>query len=412
MQRMKHTVLLAVLAAALLAVPAAAEEITVDQSTQFTFSSEDFTNQESDDGIFLTSVPSSNIASLCLGDRVLRAGDALNRDALDQLSLHTDCITRQDTSVSYYTVADGKVTGSREMTLSSLPRKNDPPTAHNTSLETYKNIANSGQLKASDPEGGDLTYALVEQPRRGTVELAADGSFTYTPKHNKVGKDRFTFTVTDNAGNTSEPATVSIQIKKPSDKATYADLTSDPDAFEAMWLKEEGLFSGSIVGGNLCFSPDEAVSRGEFLVMVMKLVEAEANDSEMTSGFADEDLTPQWLQPYLTAALRNGMITGISSDEGVVFHAASDMTKAEAAVMLQNILQLPTGGAQAVFSPEEECTVPAWAAEDAQAMSQANIPLEIASETEPLTRRDAAKVLYHVHQLIEQEAVSAFYWAQ
>ena len=106
------------------------------------------------------------------------------------------------------------------------------------------------------------------------------------------------------------------------------------------------------------------------------------------------------------------MISGINVEDGVVFHAASDMTKAEAAVMLQNILQLPTGGAQAVFSPEEECTVPAWAAEAAQALSQANIPLEIASETEPLTRRDAAKVLYHVHQLIEQEAVSAFYWAQ
>lgn len=412
MQRRKHTVLLTALTAALLATPAAALEITVDPTTQFTFSSEDFTSQESDDGIFLTSVPSSNIADLCLGDRVLQAGDALSREALDQLSLHTACVTQQDVSVEYYTVSDGKITGAKALKLSILPKKNDPPTAEDSSLETYKNIPNSGQLKGSDPEDGPLTYSLVDAPKRGTVDIAADGTFTYTPNENKVGKDSFTFTVTDEAGNTSEPAKVSIKIKKPTDKTTYADMTSDPDAFEAMWMKDEGLFSGSTIGGNLCFSPDETVSRGEFLVMVMKLVEAEASDSQMTSGFADEAETPDWLQPYLTSALRNGMITGISSEDGVVFQSAADMTKAEAAVMLQNILQLPANETQAVFSQEDDSAVPAWAADAAAALSQAGFQLEITDEADALTRRDAAQVLYHVHQLMEQEAIATFYWSE
>ena len=412
MKRMKHTVLLTALAALLLASSAGAMEITVDPTTQFTFSAEDFVDQEAEEGIFLTAVPSSNIADLCLGSRVLRAGDALSRDALNQLHLQTACVTEQTVSVEYCTIAEGAVTGSKALQLSILPKKNEPPTAEDSSLETYKNIANSGELSASDPEGGTLTYTLADAPKRGTVEFHGDGSFTYTPDENKVGKDSFTFTVTDDAGNTSEPAKVTIQIKKPTDKATYADLSGDADAFAAMWMKEEGLFSGSTIGGHLCFSPDETVSRGEFLVMVMKLVDADASSSQMTSGFADEAQTPGWLKPYLTAALRNGMISGIAAEDGVVFQAAADMTKAEAAVMLQNILQLPSSETQAVFSVQEGAVIPTWAAEAAAALSQAGFELEILSEHDPMTRRDAARLLYHVNQLMEHDAVSTFYWVQ
>ena len=314
--------------------------------------------------------------------------------------------------MEYCTIAEGAVTGSKALQLSILPKKNEPPTAEDSSLETYKNIANSGELSASDPEGGTLTYTLADAPKRGTVEFHGDGSFTYTPDENKVGKDSFTFTVTDDAGNTSEPAKVTIQIKKPTDKATYADLSGDADAFAAMWMKEEGLFSGSTIGGHLCFSPDETVSRGEFLVMVMKLVDADASSSQMTSGFADEAQTPGWLKPYLTAALRNGMISGIAAEDGVVFQAAADMTKAEAAVMLQNILQLPSSETQAVFSVQEGAVIPTWAAEAAAALSQAGFELEILSEHDPMTRRDAARLLYHVNQLMEHDAVSTFYWVQ
>ena len=85
-----------------------------------------------------------------------------------------------------------------------------------------------------------LTYQLVKEPKRGTVELHDDGSFTYTPGKNKVGKDSFVFTATDPAGNVSNEACVKIRILKPADKATYQDMSGDKDAFAAMWLKDQG----------------------------------------------------------------------------------------------------------------------------------------------------------------------------
>ena len=409
---MRCTVLLSNLSAALFCCPAAALEVTADPTAAFTFSAEDFTSREADEGIFLTSVPRTDIAELRLGERVLQAGDALSRDALNQLHLQTACVTQQDICVEYCTIAEGTVSGSDVLNLLILPKKNDPPTADDSRLETYRNIAAEGELHASDPENGTLTYTMIDAPKRGTVEMHEDGRFTYTPDHNKVGKDSFTFAVTDDAGNSSQPAKVTIQIKKPTDKATYADMNGDPDAFAAMWMKEEGLFSGTTIGGHLCFSPDESLSRGEFLVMVMKLVDAEVADTQLTSGFADEAQTPRWLQPYLTTALRNGMITGISVSDGVAFQAGSAMTKAEAAVMLQNILQFPLNETQAVFSFDAEAAIPVWAAESAAALAQAGIDLEVLDAADTLTRRDAARILYQVGQLIEEEAVSTFYWVQ
>lgn len=114
-----------------------------------------------------------------------------------------------------------------ELRISLLNGKNQPPAAADSTFETYKNISNSGTLKVSDPDGDALTYTLVRAPKRGTVELHEDGTFTYTPEENKVGKDSFVFTAADPAGNVSNEACVKIKIVKPTDRAVYSDLDED-----------------------------------------------------------------------------------------------------------------------------------------------------------------------------------------
>jgi len=278
-------------------------------------------------------------------------------------------------------------------------------------LETYRNIANTGTLTAADPENGILTYQIVTEPKRGTVEIHDDGTFTYTPNENKVGKDSFTFTVTDDAGQTSDPAKVSIEIKKPSDKRVYADLENDDALFTAMWMKEEGLFSGTTIAGHLCFSPDTPVSRGEFLVMTMQVVGANADTAELHSGFVDEASAPVWMQPYIVSALSNGMIAGSRQDNQMVFRPNDAMTQAEAAMMLQNILQLPGSSVQAVISMETDSSVPVWAESAAAALCSAGIELDLTSDHALVTRSDAARMLYQVNCLMNQDTAPTFYWS-
>ena len=403
MLKYKHTVIFCIVAllAALFVLPVSAQAITVDPTAEFCFSAEDFVDTDTVDGIFLTSLPRTSVATVSYGSRVLRSGDAIPTQALNELTMNTHCITAQNTAVRYYTVTDGEVSAVKELKLSILPPKNEPPTAANGTLETYRNIANNGTLPVSDPENGAMTFTVVEQPKRGTVELHEDGTYTYTPNENKVGKDRFTFTATDNAGNTSEEGEILIQIKKPTDSHTCADMEKNAAAFHAMWLKEQGLFTGSKVGGNLCFEPDKNVSRGEFLVMAMGVVKAKADDGLMTTGFADEADTPGWLQPYIVSALADGMISGTRSEDGVRFMPQANLTKAEAAVMLQNILRLPF---------DQTGVIPAWASEAASALSASGISLDMTSEN--LTRQDAADILYQVSKILETDAAPTFYWVQ
>ena len=258
-------------------------------------------------------------------------------------------------------------------------------------METYKNIPNEAALKASDPEGQQMTYTLVRQPRRGAVEIGADGSFTYTPKKNKVGVDSFTYTATDPAGNVSREATVTVRILKPTDAAQYTDTMQTDCRFEAEWLRNTGLFAGETLGGQMCFQPEKSVTQGQFLAMVTQLLEISVEpQAEYTEAVAE---APLWLQPYLTAALRSGLLTGWPEGQG--FDPEASVTGSQAAVILQNALDLPVSMETVVLETAEDLT----AVEIALAAMAEN-GLEIPAD-QILTRADAAKMLYQVKRLAQ-----------
>ena len=64
----------------------------------------------------------------------------------------------------------------------------------------------------SDPDAGTtLTASLVTDVTSGTLVLAADGSFAYTPDPDFVGTDTFTYTA-DDATDSSAVTTVTITV--------------------------------------------------------------------------------------------------------------------------------------------------------------------------------------------------------
>ena len=227
---------------------------------------------------------------------------------------------------------------------------------------------------------------MIRQPKRGQVELRQDGTFTYTPRNNKVGVDSFTFTATDPAGNVSREATVTVQILKPTDSRQYTDTVGKPCRFAAEWMRNSGLFVGEQVGGENCFFPEKEVSRGEFLAMVTKLLQIPQGDPASISSDA-----PGWLKPYLAAAVRSGLVAGLPQE---TFAYEEPITAEEAAVILQNALDLSIShGAMETMSQED---VPQWAAASLCAMTEHGVDLT-AGQT--LTRGQVAEVLYRVSYL-------------
>lgn len=343
-------------------------------------------------GVFVTDVPDENVAVIYLGERIIRAGDVLPVSALGRLTLAPACRGNCDAVLTYQPICDTHLEAPAQLTIRIKSGKNETPKAIDTEFETYKNIANDGKLTGTDAENSPLTFQLVDMPKRGNVKLNEDGTYVYTPSKNKVGEDSFTFTVTDDAGNVSKPATVKIKILKPSDSKTFADLQGTNDQFEAMWMRSNGLCSGRSIGGTLCYTPLENVSRSEFLVMAMELCDIPVNDALTVSGFSDAQDAPAWVQPYLSSAMRHGIVSGMIENDALVFRPNDAITGEQAAVLLQNILELPISAAAT------DTTVTAWAAEAVQALSEAGIRMD--ADSRPLTRIEAAKLLYQISKLV------------
>ena len=384
---------------------AQALELRVSSPDGLALSAEVFSESDTLEGVYVASVPSQLDAEVSLGARTLRAGDVLDRSMLSQLLVLPAENRDASCELVYCPIEGGEVQPSRALELSILTGKNEAPVCRDVKFETYKNIANTGVLSASDPEGDTLTYQLVKEPKRGTVDIAPDGGFTYTPAQNKVGKDVFTYTATDSAGNVSNVANFTFKIVKPTDKAMYQDLAGDTLAYTAMWLKDRGVYTGKRIAGNLCFEPEGTLTRGEFLVMAMKLLGAEPESARLTSGFADESKTPAWMRPYIVSAFKSGMVSGVTSPDGMVFRPSSNLTRAEAAVMLQNILDLPQSQEAAVFS--EDCAVPVWAQASVSALESAGISIPVTTSAENLTRREAAELLYECWTLCQNRETAA-----
>ena len=356
-------------------------------------------------GIYVSDVPSSAVCEIRYGARRICAGDVLPASALAELTVAPSGSGEQECALYYRPIYSNGVGIAQELRFTLLSGKNQPPVAQDGTMETYKNISNTGALTVRDPDGDAMQYTLVRAPKRGAVELHDDGTFTYTPQENKVGKDSFVFTATDAAGNVSNEACVRIKIVKPTDKAVYSDLPEDAQ-YLAVWLREQGVYSGRTIDGHLCFAPDESVSRGEFLVMSMGLLGVEPDDAALTSGFADETDTPAWMRPYIVAALRCGAITGAASDSGVIFRPADALTHAEAAVMVQGLLSLPQPESTAVFSSAEDELIPAWAQSAVRALETAGLELDMTDPDAPLTRLEAASMLYEAYALRQQTLAS------
>lgn len=386
---MKQLVCLAcgcLLAAGMVLSVSAAE---VGSGDCYCFASEDFAPGEAQlAGICITKLPESAKGTVMLGSRILRPGDVLTAQQVGQMTFVANYVQRDDTAtIGYLPVFANGMAGEATMTLSIRGRENQAPIAEDCAFETYKNLEVTGQLKVRDPEGQEMTFTLTRPPKRGDIVIQQDGSFTYTPKKNKVGIDSFTFTATDPAGKTSREATVTVSIQKPTDAKQYSDTVGKDCRFAAEWMKNTGIFVGESLGGSPCFSPDRTVSRGEFVTMLVKTLNLPTDPELTETGYTD---VPDWLKPYLAAAIRSGLTTGLTTADG--FGPDLPVTAEEAAAMLCSALQLEPQEQTVLSSPEGEAFTPVEVA------LQNGFDL-IPGQT--LTRSDCASLLYQTSQYRE-----------
>ena len=190
------------------------------------------------------------------------------------------------------------------------------PVAENMEIKVYRGVAYEGEFRAVDNEGDEVTFAIAQEPKKGTVALTEDGlGFVYTPG-GKLGTDSFTYTAIDAYGMGGSRAHTA-----------------------AVDLAEHGVFVGAKIGDSYFFEPERTLSRGEFVAMALAAMDVSEEDVQMT-GFCDDASIPTWAKGYAVSALNAGVVSGVSTAEGVAFRANDAITLNEAAVVLNRLLRV------------------------------------------------------------------------
>jgi hypothetical protein len=166
-----------------------------------------------------------------------------------------------------FRASDGK-TNSNVATVSiTVTPVNDAPVANAQSVTTAEDTAKAITLTGSDPEGSNLTYAVVSNPAHGTLSGTAP-NVTYTPDANYNGADSFTFQASDGKTN-SNVATVSITVTAVND-APVAMAGVDPvvgsitDEFY-FWAMDSYDVDGTITGREWQINGTVVSTNAEFL---------------------------------------------------------------------------------------------------------------------------------------------------
>jgi VCBS repeat-containing protein len=122
-----------------------------------------------------------------------------------------------------YAISDG-AGGTDTATVSlTITPVNDPPVAAGWQFGTNEDTPLNDHLRASDPDGDPITFAIVTPPAHGTVQLNAnDGTFTYTPAADWNGTDVFTFRVNDGTAD-SNVAQVFVTVRPVNDAPVATD---------------------------------------------------------------------------------------------------------------------------------------------------------------------------------------------
>jgi VCBS repeat-containing protein len=138
------------------------------------------------------------------------------------------------------TASDGTLTASDDFLLAvnSQPNLASPavpgvgPGAPAGSVAANEDTAKAGVLPvATDADVGDkVSYAKSSDPAHGTVTVAADGSYTYTPAAHYSGTDSFGFSVSDGRGRSTSytmDVTVAPVVDTPTVTATSIRTSED-----------------------------------------------------------------------------------------------------------------------------------------------------------------------------------------
>ncbi len=359
--------------------------------------------------VTIKELPSPQDGTLFVGSVGASVGQVIAADSLHLMSF----AAANDEKPSEATVKLGVNGSDYAVTcrLRLVDRLNFTPTVAlapdiSLTIETYRDLPLSGTVSAYDPEGDEMTYEIVRYASHGRITLTDrhTGAYTYTPDAGYIGTDRFDYVVRDALGNYSTAATVSITVSERPAGITYADLDNADAPAAILAMSQMGLMNGTQLGSSSYFKPENTISRLEFLVTALEAcgVTAEMVSSLQEPSVADCEAIPEAMRPYVSYALQKNYITPRTVAGQSCFVPNDPITRAEAAVILSNIIGYATEDTVTAFADAD--TLPTWSSPALTSLSALGIlvtPNGKANATDAMTRDMTADWLWRTIRVMK-----------
>ena len=356
--------------------------------------------------ITVTKIPKIDEGCLCVGDVVVNAGQSISKSNLDLLNYRSASRDKREASFEF------KVNGGgyeMRCNMYFLLRENSAPTLDMEdekifSISTYQSIRVYGKVSAYDPDGDEIRYEVVRYAKNGVLDFdSRSGEYSYLPSGAYFGEDSFEYVAVDKYGNYSKSAMVNLKVQELNLDVEYCDMTDHKAHNAALAMTQKGVMSGTVIGNMTYFMPNKAVSRVDFVAMLMCAI-GEGNVQNISNTSFDDDADiPANLKGYVKKAQEIGLILGsVDKDGNHLFEPNREITRAEAALILSKLVN----GAVPTITPsfKDKGDIPVWAQEAIYILNDLGILVTENGNIAPcesVTRAQAAQMLYSLIEYIE-----------
>lgn len=281
------------------------------------------------------------------------------------------------------------------------------------SVTVYENSPKSFCVVDGVLRLADKKVKLIIKPTNGTVDIAdkQTGEVVYTPMANYVGDDKFAVRIKDIYGN-EQTASVNVMVADNTPASSvvatndsqnpvqivYSDLNNHWAEYSALKLAQNGVIVGEKLKNNTAFfHPEEVMNRAEFYNMLLASIGARLEDGQRNlKMFADCKEEPEWVMQTAQTAYQKGLLSGCESDGTLYFKPYDILTRAEAAVILNHVIN-PKTATCVETNYRDINSVPSWAVQSVKNMTSCGIFKgndENFSPEKAVTRAESAELCY------------------
>jgi subtilisin family serine protease len=127
-----------------------------------------------------------------------------------------------------YKASDGFLESAEATVDITILATNNPPIADKLDLMTRVNQAVSIALSATDYDDDPVAFQILAQPTHGLL-VGSGSNYIYTPNLNYLGKDEFTYTISDGASETTGKVTIETTDKNTAPGANVKFVKTTPN---------------------------------------------------------------------------------------------------------------------------------------------------------------------------------------